>query len=276
MTPLFELLARAGLAWFSIDYRLTPDVTSRGCNSRTYGMRCASSGRLHARFNIDPARIVPPRRVGQRSDGDALLGVLRSVYSPVSFSFYGVLRFSGDGDGRCRRGRCWFACSRGQPALDDDSRQVLRRVLAAPTGRTRRCRRSCSSMAPASGCGRRRRRSRGGSRSSVSRHELIATRRRAAWLGELGRPPGVDDLQGADDRVDSSRRALTPGVPMPARCVWRGPPHAPGSSRRRPRSAPCPRGPSSMVCAEPDRFRAQPIVLRALVPLPPVAKTRSP
>ena len=128
-----------------------PTSRMRGAHSRTYG---------HApRFVLVSASPDShrsgahrgPRRVGQRSDGDALS-------APESFTA-GIVSFDGvddlpvDGDGRRRRGRCRFACSAAQPAgcrLETSSAPRTRRS----TGRTRRCRRSCSSMAPVSGCGR--------------------------------------------------------------------------------------------------------------------------
>ena len=65
VTPLFEPLARAGLAWFSINYRLTPDAAHQ---EQLADLRAAIQfvRAEHARFNIDPARIV---LVGESASG---------------------------------------------------------------------------------------------------------------------------------------------------------------------------------------------------------------
>ena len=72
VTPLFEPLARAGFAWFSIDYRLTPDVAHE---AQLEDLRQAVQfvRASHRRFNIDPARIV---LVGESASGQlvTLLG----------------------------------------------------------------------------------------------------------------------------------------------------------------------------------------------------------
>ena len=70
VTPLFEPLARAGLAWFSIDYRLTPAFTHEDqLDDVRQAIRFVRA--THKRFNIDPARHRAGGRVGQRPDGDA-------------------------------------------------------------------------------------------------------------------------------------------------------------------------------------------------------------
>ena len=53
VTPLFEPLARANLAWFSIDYRLTPAFTNQDQLADVrQAIRFVRAE--HARFNIDP------------------------------------------------------------------------------------------------------------------------------------------------------------------------------------------------------------------------------
>ena len=65
VTPLFEPLARAGLAWFSIDYRLTPASTHEDqLADLRQAIRFVRAE--HARFNIDPTRIV---LVGESASG---------------------------------------------------------------------------------------------------------------------------------------------------------------------------------------------------------------
>ena len=65
VTPLFEPLARAGLAWFSIDYRLTPAVTHEDqLADLRQAIRFVRD--QHARFNIDPERII---LIGESASG---------------------------------------------------------------------------------------------------------------------------------------------------------------------------------------------------------------
>jgi alpha-L-fucosidase 2 len=87
VTPLFEPLARAGVAWFSIDYRLTPAVTHQDQLADVRkGIAFVRS--QHARFNIDPARIV---LIGESASGQmvALLATEDASLAGV-ISFYGV------------------------------------------------------------------------------------------------------------------------------------------------------------------------------------------
>ena len=70
VTPLFEPLARAGLAWFSIDYRLTPAFRHEDqLEDVRQAIRFvrAEAQALQHRPGAHRAR----RRVGQRADGDA-------------------------------------------------------------------------------------------------------------------------------------------------------------------------------------------------------------
>ena len=91
VTPLFEPLARAGLAWFSIDYRLTPAFKNQ---DQLEDVRAAIRfvRAEHKRFNIDPARIV---LVGESASGQLVTQVAatdRSLAGVVSF--YGVYDFA--------------------------------------------------------------------------------------------------------------------------------------------------------------------------------------
>jgi alpha-L-fucosidase 2 len=87
VTPLFEPLARAGLAWFSIDYRLTPAVTHQD-QLADIRKAIAFIRSQHARFNIDPARII---LVGESASGQmvSLLATEDTALAGV-ISFYGV------------------------------------------------------------------------------------------------------------------------------------------------------------------------------------------
>jgi acetyl esterase len=90
ITPLFEPLARAGVAWFSIDYRLTPAFKNQDqLEDVRQAIRFVRA--QHKRFNIDPARIV---LVGESASGQLVTQVAaedRSLAGVVSF--YGVYDF---------------------------------------------------------------------------------------------------------------------------------------------------------------------------------------
>lgn len=90
ITPLFEPLARAGIAWFSIDYRLTPEV--RHPDQMSDLRQAVIFVRQHAEhFQIDPARLVV---IGESASGQmaALLATEDSRLAGV-VSFYGVYDF---------------------------------------------------------------------------------------------------------------------------------------------------------------------------------------
>jgi alpha-L-fucosidase 2 len=90
ITPLFEPLAKAGLAWFSIDYRLTPAV--RNAEQVDDLRRAVAFVRQNAnRFRIDPDRIV---LVGESASGQ-LVSLLAAEDSRLAgvISFYGVYDF---------------------------------------------------------------------------------------------------------------------------------------------------------------------------------------
>ena len=87
VTPLFEPLARAGLAWFSIDYRLTPASTHQDQLADVrQAIRFVRDA--HARFNIDPARIV---LLGESASGQMVTQIATEDPSLAGvISFYGV------------------------------------------------------------------------------------------------------------------------------------------------------------------------------------------
>ncbi|HEY2944504.1 MAG TPA: alpha/beta hydrolase [Vicinamibacteria bacterium] len=91
ITPLFEPLARAGFAWFSIDYRLTPQVRhpEQIDDLRRAVAFVKSNSR---RFHIDPRRIAV---VGESASGQmaALLATQDSTLT-AAVSFYGVYDFA--------------------------------------------------------------------------------------------------------------------------------------------------------------------------------------
>ena len=197
VTPLFEPLARAGLAWFSIDYRLTPAFTHEDqLEDLRQAIRFVRAE--HARFNIDPARIF---LVGESASGQMVTQIAaedRALAGVVSF--YGVYDFTAmvtDASPRSLLVRLFR-----RTVLDDESRAVLRSIRRC-TARTRTCRRCCWSTAPASGCGRRPRRSRERLTELGVQARSHRARRGAARDGELGRAPRVDGLQKAAGRVDS-------------------------------------------------------------------------
>jgi acetyl esterase/lipase len=87
VTPLFEPLARGGLAWFSIDYRLTPAFTH---DDQLEDVRQAIRfvRAQHARFNVDPTRIV---LLGESASGHMVTQVAAEDVSISGVvSFYGV------------------------------------------------------------------------------------------------------------------------------------------------------------------------------------------
>ena len=121
ITPLFEPLARAGVAWFSIDYRLTPAVRhpAQMDDLRT-ALRFirAEAGR----FRIDPRRIV---LVGESASAQmvTLLAAEDAALAGV-VSFYGVYDFAPlvrDASPRSLVARLF-----GRTTLDDSTRRLLR------------------------------------------------------------------------------------------------------------------------------------------------------
>jgi acetyl esterase len=122
VTPLFEPLARAGVAWFSIDYRLTPAGTNEDqLEDVRRAIRFVRSA--HARFNIDPARIV---LVGESASGQLVTQIATEDSSLAGvISFYGVYDLPSmvtDTSPRSLLVRLFRRHS-----LDDESRAVLRR-----------------------------------------------------------------------------------------------------------------------------------------------------
>jgi alpha-L-fucosidase 2 len=122
ITPILEPLARAGLAWFSIDYRLTPTFThEQQLEDLRQAIRFVRAE--HRRFNIDPARIV---LLGESASGQMVAQVAtedRSLAGVVSF--YGVYDFNAmvtDASPRSLLVRLFR-----RTVLDDESRALLRR-----------------------------------------------------------------------------------------------------------------------------------------------------
>ena len=122
ITPLFEPLARAGLAWFSIDYRLTPAVEhEQQLEDLREAVRFVRA--QHARFNVDPKKII---LIGESASGQmvAQLATEDSSLAGV-ISFYGVFDFPSmvtDANPRSLLVRLFR-----RQVLDDDAREVLRK-----------------------------------------------------------------------------------------------------------------------------------------------------
>lgn len=87
VTPILEPLARAGLAWFSIDYRLTPAFThANQLEDVRQALRFVRAE--HRRFNIDPSRVV---LLGESASGQMVTQVAVDDPSLAGVvSFYGV------------------------------------------------------------------------------------------------------------------------------------------------------------------------------------------
>ena len=122
VTPLFEPLSRAGLAWFSIDYRLSPAFTHEDqLEDVRQAIRFVRAE--HTRFNIDPARIV---LLGESASGQMVTQVAAEDASLAGVvSFYGVYDFNAmvtDASPRSLLVRLFR-----RTLLDDDSRAELRR-----------------------------------------------------------------------------------------------------------------------------------------------------
>ena len=200
VTPLFEPLARAGLAWFSIDYRLTPDFTNE---DQLEDLRQAVSfvKSQHRRFNIDPRRIF---LVGESASGQMVAQLAtedRSLAGVVSF--YGVYDFAAmvtDASPRSLLVRLFR-----RTVLDDDSRAILRKY--SPVYQAHK---DMPPMLLVNGTGERLWAQAQAFAQRLTElgvdHEVIALDTRAARHGELGRAPGVDVLQAPGRRVDSTHR----------------------------------------------------------------------
>ena len=122
ITPMLEPLARAGFAWFSIDYRLTPAFRHEDqLDDLRQAIRFVRTE--HRRFNIDPTRIV---LLGESASGQMVAQLAtedRSLAGVVSF--YGVYDFGAmvtDASPRSLLVRLFR-----RNVLNDDARGVLRR-----------------------------------------------------------------------------------------------------------------------------------------------------
>jgi alpha-L-fucosidase 2 len=123
VTPIFEPLAKAGFAWFSIDYRLTPehrheDQLADFRSAIVYVRQNAS------RFSIDTGRIVI---LGESASGQmaAQLATEHSAWEApfaAAVSFYGVYDFEPMVDNASLLDRLF-----GIAKLDEQARNVLRR-----------------------------------------------------------------------------------------------------------------------------------------------------
>jgi acetyl esterase/lipase len=122
ITPILEPLARAGLASFSIDYRLTPAAThEEQLDDLRNAIRFIRAG--HARFNIDPGRVF---LLGESASGQmvSLLATEDRLLGGV-VSFYGVYDFNAmvtDASPRSLLVRLFR-----RNVLDEESRDVLRK-----------------------------------------------------------------------------------------------------------------------------------------------------
>jgi alpha-L-fucosidase 2 len=122
ITPLFEPLARAGLAWFSVDYRLTPSVQHP--EQLDDARAAVAFVKQHAEvFGVDPRRLV---LIGESASGQ-MVAMLASEDRTLAgvVSFYGVYDFLPmvtDAAPRSLARRLF-----GRSVLDDATREMLRK-----------------------------------------------------------------------------------------------------------------------------------------------------
>jgi acetyl esterase/lipase len=130
VTPLFEPLARSGVAWFSIDYRLTPAFRNED-QIQDVRKAVAFLRREHARFNIDPKRII---LLGESASGQIVLQVGADDPDLGGIvSFYGVYDFNAmvtDAGPRSLLTRLFH-----RNVLDDEARALMRRYSPLHTAR---------------------------------------------------------------------------------------------------------------------------------------------
>jgi alpha-L-fucosidase 2 len=91
VTPLFEPLARAGFAWFSIDYRLTPEFRNADqIDDLAEAVRFVRASA--AKFRIDPNRVAI---LGESASGQMVAALAARPVDGVAavVSFYGVYDF---------------------------------------------------------------------------------------------------------------------------------------------------------------------------------------
>ena len=122
VTPLFEPLARAGIAWFSIDYRLTPQVQNEDqIEDVRRAVRFVRDE--HSRFHIDPKRIV---LLGESASGQLVLQVAAEDKDLAGVvSFYGVYDFNAMVNDVSPRSLLVRLFRRN--VLDDESRALMRK-----------------------------------------------------------------------------------------------------------------------------------------------------
>ena len=131
ITPILEPLARAGLAWFSIDYRLTPEFTHlEQLDDLRQAIRFLRTE--HKRFNIDAARIF---LLGESASGQMVAYVAAEDRALAGIvSFYGVYDFNAmvsDASPRSLLVRLFR-----RTVLNDESREVLRKYSPLYRART--------------------------------------------------------------------------------------------------------------------------------------------
>jgi acetyl esterase len=136
VTPLFEPLARAGFAWLSIDYRLTPEVLHPAqLDDLRDAIRFVRANA--SRFNIDPNRIA---LLGESASGQMVMHVAAesangeraqgghdpSLTIAAVVSFYGVYDFEPMVEEASSPPRSLLWRLFRLPTLDRPARAVLR------------------------------------------------------------------------------------------------------------------------------------------------------
>ena len=127
IAPLFDLLARAGFAWFSIDYRPTPVVPHpRQLDDLRQAIRFVRANA--ARFHIDPRRLA---LLGESASGQMVVQIATEVPPPNEtlagvVSLYGVYDFEPLARQSASTPRPLLQRLFARPALDDESLALLR------------------------------------------------------------------------------------------------------------------------------------------------------
>ena len=197
ITPMFRPLASAGLAWFSMDYRLTPEGTHA---EQLQDLRDAIAflREQAGSFNIDPRKLVI---VGESASGQmvAQIGTEDPALAGV-VSFYGVYDFRADGS-QPDAALCGDTAVRHHAARRPGARDAAE-VLADCTPHTRTSRRCCSIHGTAEGLWAQGQAMAARLQAIGARHQLLALDGAPHGMENWEGHAAVGALQGARRGVD--------------------------------------------------------------------------